>query len=442
MPPTNGATTLRSTWSILPGCGSYSNSNRGKAPQKSIKKALIGASKQAEVPVKYLEKNVVERVERKLSDQISLEFNSPRHITPPDSPHLYPTSPPILQLEASTEPTAPQDGDVTMQLVRSRGKRHRVEPFHEIVSKARPRALPGLATSNYFSVLSSMEVELEEVDVVANPEHGKGFQIIPIKARMPKQLAVSKEAAHFYRKRHTTVEKTDGPTRVGQVGELMEIDSTNALQRIKPDKLVQADAHIKLVRKLVRSCTSSDKIIQAAVEHPITMHGMLFACMDSNDSVLDELAHILMINRVFAANNLNEDVTFATRWTSAPAGLQELTRAAQPIAFIELFLMCVAPTLYTNDHWIHYLTGAPVLWVPAHHCRLFHTNVLLSLFRSEVGAHCVGQWFEGNWRGDLCLNVEELHSNPNNFPEEISTLHLSVRDGEARLTAGPLVHEC
>nr|CCA24322.1 AlNc14C233G9341 [Albugo laibachii Nc14] len=106
------------------------------------------------------------------------------------------------------------------------------------------------------------------------------------------------------------------------------------------------------------------------------MHGVLLACMDSNDPALDDLAHVLMINRLFAANNLNEDVTFATRWrrhvsgkipsksqvvfqkfsswwTSAPAGLQELTRAAQAIAFIELFHICVAPTLYTNDHWIH-----------------------------------------------------------------------------------------
>nr|CCA16779.1 AlNc14C25G2522 [Albugo laibachii Nc14] len=198
-------------------------------PNKSTKKAPIGASEQAEVPEQELEKNAVERVERKLPDQNSLEFNSTRPITPPYSSHLHPTSLPIFQVEAGTAPSAPQDGDVTMQL-------------------ARPRALPGLVTSNYFLVFSSMEVELDEVNAVANPAHGNRFQIISFKARIPKQVAASKEAAHFYRKRHTTVVKTEQPARVGEFGELMEVDSTNALQRIKPDKLVQADSQIKIVR--------------------------------------------------------------------------------------------------------------------------------------------------------------------------------------------------
>ena len=69
-----------------------------------------------------------------------------------------------------------------MQLVRSHSKRHRVEPTKQMVSKARPRALPGLAISNYFAVLASMDVEIEEVEVVANPAHGKRIQIIPGKA--------------------------------------------------------------------------------------------------------------------------------------------------------------------------------------------------------------------------------------------------------------------
>nr|CCA16778.1 pollike protein putative [Albugo laibachii Nc14] len=108
-------------------------------------------------------------------------------------------------------------------------------------------------------------------------------------------------------------------------------------------------------------------MFQAAVDHPIAMHGVLLSCMDSNDPALNELAHILMTNRACAANNLNEDVTFATRWSRH---VGEKNPSKRQVIF--------------------------------------------------------QKWFGGHWRGDLCLNVEELHSNPNFFPEEISTLHLSV----------------
>ena len=66
-----------------------------------------------------------------------------------------------------------------------------------MVSKARSRALPGLVISNYLSVLSSMEVELEEIEVVANPAHGHRIQIIPVKARMQKTVATSKRRHTF-----------------------------------------------------------------------------------------------------------------------------------------------------------------------------------------------------------------------------------------------------
>lgn len=47
-----------------------------------------------------------------------------------------------------------------------------------MVSKARPNALPGLVTKNYFSVLATIEVEIQEVDGVDNPKHVPRFQII------------------------------------------------------------------------------------------------------------------------------------------------------------------------------------------------------------------------------------------------------------------------
>lgn len=50
-----------------------------------------------------------------------------------------------------------------------------------------------------------------------------------------------------------------------------------------------------------------------AVEHSITLNSMLLACMRSIDKGLDELAHLLTISRVFAALDVNKDLTFPKR---------------------------------------------------------------------------------------------------------------------------------
>ena len=58
-----------------------------------------------------------------------------------------------------------------------------------------------------------MEVEIKDVEPVGNPEHGKRYKILPVKAKMPGKVANSKEAAHFFQKRHTKVES--GATKIG-----------------------------------------------------------------------------------------------------------------------------------------------------------------------------------------------------------------------------------
>ena len=94
----------------------------------------------------------------------------------------------------------------------------------------------------------------------------------------------------------------------------MEIDSKHAVRTIRPDKLVQADAHIPHVRRVFQFCSKLDSIIRAALNYPITMNEVLLSCMESNVIALDEVGHLLMINGLFAADNLGEDVTFSTRW--------------------------------------------------------------------------------------------------------------------------------
>lgn len=69
------------------------------------------------------------------------------------------------------------------------------------------------------------------------------------------------------------------------------------------------------MKRIVKLCTNPDKIIRAAFDDPITMNGVILSVIDSNDSALDEVAHIIRISRVFASHNLNEDVRFAKRWS-------------------------------------------------------------------------------------------------------------------------------
>lgn len=80
-----------------------------------------------------------------------------------------------------------------------------------------------LATGNYFPVLATMKIKIDQVPAIANPEHGDRIQIIPVKARMPQKVTTSKEVAHFYLKRHTKLEKAERPARI-EIGMIMQLD--------------------------------------------------------------------------------------------------------------------------------------------------------------------------------------------------------------------------
>lgn len=83
---------------------------------------------------------------------MSLEFNAP-DITPRAHWNCRNQPPLLLALEEKPAPLVLSEplgryGDTEMQLARSSSNRHRVDPFRYMVSKARPRALPGLVTEN------------------------------------------------------------------------------------------------------------------------------------------------------------------------------------------------------------------------------------------------------------------------------------------------------
>ena len=114
-------------------------------------------------------------------------------------------------------------------VVRSNNKRNRsLDSFKSLLSKAPPKKLEGLATSNFFDVLSTIDVEYTKIDVTTNPAFRKRYHIVPTNVVVPKDVATSKEAAHFFTKKHTKIVKDSHPTRVGEVVNLLAEDLLTA----------------------------------------------------------------------------------------------------------------------------------------------------------------------------------------------------------------------
>ncbi|CCI46830.1 unnamed protein product [Albugo candida] len=102
--------------------------------------------------------------------------------------------------------------------VRPRNKRNRsLDRFQTLLSNPPPKSLEGFATSNYFNVLGSVDVDFVKIDVTTKADFGKRYQIVPSKLVVKNDLADSKEASHFMKKNHTRIEKDDRPTRVAEV---------------------------------------------------------------------------------------------------------------------------------------------------------------------------------------------------------------------------------
>ena len=383
------------------------------------------------------------------SDVLSVDGLGTPEFTPPGSP--IPTT------------TCPSNPTPTQQWMtaRSRSKRNRkVNAFTNLISRARPAPLDGLATNNYFDVLRSVEVIYEKVDVTTNTEYGTRYQIIPSEVITKDAILSSKESAHFFKKRHTNIVKGERPARVGEVVQLMKDDVKQAHASIRPDKLVQADSYIRSAEKMISQASNADKIIQFASTHPIALHGALLRAMKSNSSDLNTLVQLHMINRVLVASEPNTDTAFSTKWAKHIGGkvpsnrnellakveswwtsnpeYNQLITATKALAFFELMLLATAPMIYKNDHWIQYITGAPAIWIPAHHCRLLHPNTLLLLLRSYVGTLCLSEWFDLGWTNEIYNHLEELQLSENVYFDEAAVLQLTSQNDVVQMIAGPL----
>ena len=200
--------------------------------------------------------------------------------------------------------------------------------------------------------------------------------------------------------------------------------------------------------------------MQFASTHPIALQGALLRCMRENSADIDRLVELHTINRVLTASEPNSDTAFATKWAKyiggkVPASRIDLfakvnhwwtaspdiaasLKATKALAFFELMLLCTAPMLYKNDHWIQYITGQPALWIPAHHCRLLHPNTLLLLLRSYVGSLCLSEWFSLHWNNEIYDHLDEIQLSDEFYCDEVAILQLVEVDDAFTMVAGPL----
>ncbi|KAF1773397.1 hypothetical protein GQ600_15376 [Phytophthora cactorum] len=341
----------------------------------------------------HLAANQLAKLPAKSDDALSIStFNgSNSKITPPAKPILL--------------TNRPADGFKT---VSNKKKRTRNEvDFSNLMVKQQSQPLDGVATANYFQALQSMEVTFESKNVTADKKYGVRYHVAPVDVKRPDAVKTSTESAFFVEKHHTKIKKASKASPVMEVTEAMLDDENTALLNVIPDRLAEADKKVDGVCKLLENATNPDHISKKAVECPLAFNSALALKMAGSGNEIGELAQLHAINRVFCATQPGNDTTFSAKWkklmgsavpskrreifktcakwwTSSPS-IEELSRATKALSMFELALMSMAPIIFTNDHWIQYLTGQPVEWIPAHHTRFLHPNTLLRLLRSDLG---------------------------------------------------------
>ncbi|KAF1329068.1 putative Pollike protein, partial [Globisporangium splendens] len=384
---------------------------------------------------------------RSNSDALSIATfdDSQGKVTPPGSPKPPMKSPTLLLTNGN-------DGFSTVTNKKKRS-RNGVD-FSNMLVKQQPQPLDGVATTNYFQVLQSMEVSFEVKNVAADKKYGPRYQVIPVDVKRPEALKTSTESAFFVEKHHTKIRKASKASPILEVSESMLNDENTALLNTLPDRLALADTQVEGASKLIDNATNPDHVTKKAVDSPLAFNSALSLKMAGSGHGVAELAQLHVINRVLCATQPSEDTTFSAKWkklmkTTVPSkrgdmfktcatwwmssdDIKELSRATKALGFFELMLMSIAPTIFSNDHWIQYLTGMPVEWIPAHHTRLLHPNTLLMLLRSDLGAHCLSQWNEVQWQGYLLDDLEELRKLDGYYPVDESVLQLRVVEGEVK----------
>ena len=429
---------------------------KGAKPFSSSLQLSIAKNKKNEAQLKHGAQHahtptmttLVKARSNSLTLSLDTHDDSQGKISPPNSPKPQPT---LLLTDG-------RDGFSTVTNKKKR-TRNGID-FSNLLVKQQQQPLDGVATTNYFQVLQTMEVKFEAKNATAAKKYGPRCQVVPVDVKCSEVVKTSTASVFFVEKHHTKIKKAAKASPVLDVFESMQNDENTALLNTLPDCLSLADTQVEGVSKLIENATNPDHVIKKAVDSPMAFNSALSQKMAGGGNTIAELAQLHMINRVLCATQPNDDMTFTAKWKkfmktkvmskrndmftacakwwTSSNQITELSRATKALGIFELMLMSIAPTIFNNDHWIQYITGQPVEWIPAHHARFLHPNTLLILLRSDLGAHCMSQWSSVQWQGFLLDDLEELRQLDGYYPVNESVLQLRMVDGEVVLIAGGL----
>lgn len=367
------------------------------------------------------------------------------------------TAPTPANLEGTTKPDS--------LIYKSNGKRRRkVDDFANTLRKNKPKPVTGITTSNYFTVLGQVEVNLECRRAVVGDGTPVRFQIVPHTVKVPEAVRTSMEASHFLYKNHTTVKRTKQAVPIHEAAAELEDAEETANLSLRPTCLAAADARVAALRNTIRKTNNPDALCySASSKAPLAFNAALLAAMSENEESISEIAQLHMLNRILSASDPLTNTTFAHKWAKyfgsklpktrdeifrimavwwKKPGVHTALRVSRALALFETMLMCTAPQLFTKDIWIQRLTGHPVVWIPALNCRLLHPNLLLTLLRSDIGKKCFDIWETIQWQGSLLDDLEYLRTCELFFPDDEAVLQLQETSGGPTLVTGPLRTEC
>ncbi|RMX69974.1 hypothetical protein DD238_000673 [Peronospora effusa] len=254
--------------------------------------------------------------------------------------------------------------------------------FSNMLVKQSEQPLNGIATSNYFLALQTMEAKFELRDLTTDKQYGVRHQVLPLDVKRPDVMKTSTESSFFVEKHHTKIRRAAKASSVLEVAESMLNDENTALLNILPDCLTSADTQVDGVGQLLEHVTNPDHFTMSATTSPLAFNSALSLKMVGNGKEIAEVAQLHAINRVLCAARPKHDTTFSTKWkknmkTAVPPKrgdifkmcaawwtssdeITELSRATKALGLFELMLMSIAPIIFSNDHWIQYITGQAV----------------------------------------------------------------------------------
>jgi hypothetical protein len=257
--------------------------------QTSLQKAVEDSKKREGQPQQGAQHgkppaaNQLAKAQGSNSDALSIStFNgSNGKITPPGSPKAQ-AKPKLLLTNGTT------DGFVDPSNKKKRG-RNAID-FSNMLVKQPAQPLNGIATSNYFQALQSMEVKFESKNVTADKKYGVRHHVLPVDVKRPDELKTSTESAFFVEKHHTKIKKASKASPVLEVTESMLNDENTALLNTLTDCLAEADKKVDGVRKLLENATNPDHITKKAMESPLAFNSALSLKMAGSGQEIAEVA--------------------------------------------------------------------------------------------------------------------------------------------------------